>query len=140
MTKCTHKHTHTKWHLFYIGLLLLSMAHTSMCLICPVSLHYRRPIFPFPSGCQLQISSWLGLGLCLLPCLSDGILSDMNLFRYYPCQYSLCELLSMLVLLCLGMLFPWSRPLCCLELFYLLFPEVLERGHCIFFPAYICLV
>lgn len=60
----TQTHTHTqKASVLYWPTTSEHGAYTSMWLICPVSFHYKRLIFPFPSRCQLQISSWLGIGL-----------------------------------------------------------------------------
>lgn len=38
--------------------------------------------FPSPSRCQLQITSWLEVGLCAYSLLSAGLLSGLNLCTY----------------------------------------------------------
>lgn len=62
----------------------------------PVTLHWRKLIFPFP------FPSRLGVGLCdhSLPLLAE-VLSGLNLGRSCACCDSLCEFMCALILLCL---------------------------------------
>jgi hypothetical protein len=63
-------------------------------LIDPVTLHWRRQLFPSVSDYHLQIALWLRVGCpCLLPSLSAGTLSGLSLCGPCACCHSLCKLL-----------------------------------------------
>lgn len=54
-------------------------------LIDPITLQWRKLIVPFSSRYKLQITSWLGVGLCVNFSLYASILSDLYLCRSYMC-------------------------------------------------------
>lgn len=94
-------------------------------LIFPVTLHWKKLIFP--SQQVLTANSFLvrrGI-LCLLPLLSAETLSGLNLYR--ACTYcpSFCEFICGLVLL---WLFPRSHPP---SLALMIFPPFLSHGSLI---------
>lgn len=61
-----------------------------MWLIHPVTLHWRKPIFPLPAGIENTFLGRVGTP-CLLPPLSVGTTSDLNLYKSCVCCHNLCE-------------------------------------------------
>ena len=74
-------------------------------------LEKKNLFFSFPSRYQFQISSWMGLELCVtFPFLSAGILSGLNPCRSCVCWHRLYEFTCVSVLFCLGDPFLWHHP------------------------------
>ena len=67
------------------------LAFSSVWMIYPQTLHWRKPIFSFPVGTITDRFLVRGRTLCPLSCPSARTLSGLNLCRSCACCHSLCE-------------------------------------------------
>lgn len=69
-------------------------------VIKPSETPLEKTKFSFVSGCQLEITFWLGMGACSPP-LSAGTLSGLSLCRPWAYCHNLYEFKRVSLLLCL---------------------------------------
>lgn len=101
-----HMHTTNKqtWSLLILSNYFWAYGlHWSVIDILSVLYHWKKLIYVSLSSCQLQITSWLEVGIGITSFFFSVLwfLSRLNLYKSCACYHSLCEFTCESTLLCL---------------------------------------
>lgn len=92
-------------------------------LINPMLFHWRKLFFSFQASSNANSVLLKGVTICLLPLLSAGTESDLNMCRTCACSHSLC------VLMCASVCCVWKTVFPCCQsspLVLIIFPPLLH--------------